>query len=394
MEYNFDLFDKKVRNKTNFLDKVTLFLYGMYFVISPIYIFKNGLPQLADYILMTSLTLYLISNKYTLKFERSSKQFIRIGFTFVSWIVLINVTWQLIVMESDFIINSIFYIYNFLIVILTLSMYRKYKNNLLNTIINSVVISFVVQLITIIVSGGITTTRVQGTFNNPNQLGYYALLGAGLLLTINALKKIPIKRFLIGLYVSFILVILSLSNAAIISWIIMFASHFFLNKSIDVKLKRRILILTLSIGIIVLIIYYRTPLITENDFYNSLINRLSLTQEKISTSTGTRGYDRLFKFPQYLLIGAGEGAYYRFNTWSEFHSTLGNILLSYGIIGFLIFMNLLYKALWLNKFKMTHILFSAMLYGYSHNGIRNTLLWILISVISIRYSDKEDLKLD
>ena len=58
-----------------------------------------------------------------------------------------------------------------------------------------------------------------------------------------------------------------------------------------------------------------------------------------------RGYNRLLNNPGYLILGAGEGDYERLDPdptqpleelYKEFHSTLGNILMSYGVIGFVI----------------------------------------------------------
>ena len=75
-----------------------------------------------------------------------------------------------------------------------------------------------------------------------------------------------------------------------------------------------------------------------------------------------RGYDRLVKYSQYLLFGAGEGDYSRFGYDIEIHSTLGNILMSYGIIGLLLFVTMIILAIQSNKWRDSYIIFFIFLY--------------------------------
>lgn len=95
-----------------------------------------------------------------------------------------------------------------------------------------------------------------------------------------------------------------------------------------------------------------------------------------------RGYYRITEYPEYWILGAGEGAYLeRFGRIMEFHSTLGNIQVSYGIIGLILFLKFLYLALKNNKFRDWYILFCILIYGITHNGIRNSLFWIFLALL-------------
>ena len=103
-----------------------------------------------------------------------------------------------------------------------------------------------------------------------------------------------------------------------------------------------------------------------------------------SLSTG-RGYSRVWEIGYHFLWGKGEGAYYRFQimTGLEVHSTFVNILVSYGLIGFAAYVYLIMKPM-LHKGETVRNLacFSGLfLYFFTHNGIRNTLLWILLAVV-------------
>ncbi len=69
----------------------------------------------------------------------------------------------------------------------------------------------------------------------------------------------------------------------------------------------------------------------------SVTQRFSSIGKKSSDSLEGRGYDRIWRYKQNLLFGAGEGADYRFGRAIEMHSTLGTVLFSYGMPGFLFF---------------------------------------------------------
>ena len=87
-----------------------------------------------------------------------------------------------------------------------------------------------------------------------------------------------------------------------------------------------------------------------------------------------RGYDRIWRYPEHLVVGAGEGAAWRFGTstnYLELHSTFGTVLFSYGFVGFCLFMVLLWVML--RRAPLAHMLYSLPLwaYGLTHQGLRN-----------------------
>src|SRR5699024_5619884 len=113
-----------------------------------------------------------------------------------------------------------------------------------------------------------------------------------------------------------------------------------------------------------------------------LQTRSRTVESKTSGIVTERGYNRLIEYPEYWFFGAGEGAYLqRFGINMEFHSWLGNSQVSYGIIGVLLFLKLLYLSIKKNNFHELYILVSVLVYGITHNEIRNSLLWILLSII-------------
>jgi len=96
-----------------------------------------------------------------------------------------------------------------------------------------------------------------------------------------------------------------------------------------------------------------------------------------------RGYDRMFKYPQYLIYGAGEGAFHRFNARLEIHSMIGTIWFCYGLIGLGIWLVVLTITV-RNAHAIELIgLGCVLLMTMFHHGLRNPLLWIYISLILV-----------
>ena len=133
--------------------------------------------------------------------------------------------------------------------------------------------------------------------------------------------------------------------------------------------------------------YFNSEIIVSNQLYKSVANRIARVGSDRDDNLSGRGYDRLTKYPKYLVFGSGEGQSSRFGYSIEFHSTLGNILMSYGIIGLVLYLTSVISAIRNNRWKDAYTVFFILLYGLTHNGIRNTLLWMLVASISISDAD-------
>ena len=99
-----------------------------------------------------------------------------------------------------------------------------------------------------------------------------------------------------------------------------------------------------------------------------------------------RGYGRLVEHPQYLAVGAGEGAFERLTNLKdkEFHSSLGNILLSYGFVGLGLLFALFYVVFRRSPAINLAYFGLIMLYGITHMGMRDTMLWIFLGLVFVQ----------
>lgn len=367
--------------KYSLIDKVIFFLLSSYFITFPFYLWDSGLPQIADFIMIILLSTYLYKTKGKVTFTVNAKPFIRINFLFVTYTVFINIMWMFLLENLSFFNKPMFYIYNFFIVLLIISLYTNYGAKIFQVIYNSIVISVLSQTIIFFINGGFTGGRMVGSFNNPNQLGYYALLTTSILIILS--KKLEIKPlwFILTYFSNAALIIASLSSSTLAAYLFLTVIFIF-TKIKNKKIKKRFVLTLVLIFILIFIIKQRTDFFETSLMIEGLKTRSTTIESKTSGIVEDRGYNRIIEYPEYWMFGAGEGAYIqRFGKSMEFHSLLGNIQVSYGIIGLVLFIRLLYltiKKEFLNKW---YILTTVMFYGITHNGIRSGLLWILLSLL-------------
>lgn len=371
----------------SFFDKLIFLLISAYFILKPFYFWQSGLPQISDFIIVTLIITFLLKTEFTFKYFDGFERFIIIGLLFVGHILIVNSIWMTLLDYSlGFLLKSVYYIYNYLIVLLFIALYTEYETKLLEIIYQSVLISVFIQIGMYLTLGGFSGGRMTAGFNNPNQLGYYALLTLSILLFSSQKLDINVKWFVLGAFSTVILSLSSLSKAAIISHITMIIFYLF-SKTKNTKLKRNIIILILIFILTFTYIYYFTEIISNNNLINAVSMRISSIGQDSDDSLEGRGYNRITDHPEYWILGAGEGGYYRFRSLvdsfhGEFHSTLGNIQVSYGIIGLSLFLVFMGIALYKDDFQSWYIIAFIMAYGLTHNGIRNSFFWILLAMIA------------
>lgn len=371
--------------KHDVIDKAILNLFGLYFILKPFYLWNSGLPQISDFVLACTMIIYMLKNRLKLKFNKVSLPFILLNFFLVFYIFFINGLWELLLNNGkiEFIRVSSFYFFNFLASTMVLTFYTKYEKKLLNTVYKSVLVSIFIQLFLYFITGGYSGGRTIVFFNNPNQLGYHSLLTIVILLLLSQNIEIKMLWFIGGIIAALVLCLASLSKAAIISCSGILL-YFVLIKRKSKIFKKKKFITAIVIVLLMAVIYQlNTDIIDSNRLIQAVENRLSDRGKENDGNLASRGYARILNNPKYLIFGAGEGDYLRFGKLMEFHSTLGNILLSYGIIGLGIYLFSLMHVFKKNRWKDLYLLIFIMLYGLTHNGIRNTLLWIFIAIVSI-----------
>jgi hypothetical protein len=368
--------------KTQKSNRLILYGYAVFILLTPFYLWRSGLPQIADFFFILLLLYYLLNRRLKVQTLGVTKSFLITGFLFASYVLIVNLVWAQFSLETiSFLHYSLFYIYNFLVAFLTISLFTDHGNKIIKVLFTATWSSLLLQLIIYLVGGRYYAYRSTTVFNNPNQLGYFALLSACIVLFASERIQISIFKVVSGLIFSLILILASVSRAAIFAFFGLVL--FFMVSKGNKKFRKRFYIVFITIIILFTVIYNTTSMIQNSELIyqaDRAIQRSFRTDPDDELTF--RGYDRIANYPQYWVFGAGEGELMRFGSTREFHSTMGNIQVSYGAVGTILFCLIIYFALKKDKFVHWYIIGAIMFYGLTHNGIRNSLLWILLALMA------------
>jgi hypothetical protein len=228
-------------------------------------------------------------------------------------------------------------------------------------------------------------TRNALFFNNPNQLGYYALISGSLFIYAVRYVRMPIYFQLISYFSFFFLTLLSSSKAALAGSLILITLAV-LNQGLFSIRQFIVLAIAISIGG-----FFISQQELGSKLFNYSLNRFQTIGESKDDSYEGRGYDRIVNDPEYMILGAGEGGYNRFSTLldaGEIHSSFGTIIFCYGIIGLTFFIRFLIAIFRRSTFFELMYFLPIFAYSITHQGLRDTLFWIFLGVVFLLNEQK------
>jgi O-antigen ligase len=354
---------------------------GAYFVASIFYVFPSGNPQPADFLLLLTIVATLLVAWRRLPYD--PVLYIAIAL-FSGWIVVVNVVWFFLSPDFVFLKKTSFYLYNAVVFLFVVSAGYHDWQRLKVVIWWSCVIALLAQLLYLELWYVGEGKRATGTFNNPNQLGYWALLVMACLAVVKERNPLGILDVL-ALGAGFYVLMLALSKAASISGMLLV-----LLILAFCRLQRASgLVLSVALVLGVLFQVASGGLVERFMSFESVANldhRLSTIGESEDDDLLHRGYIRLIQNPQYLAFGAGEGGFERLTQIAdkqtkELHSTLGTILMSYGLVGLALFGLLLFVIFGRAPLASIAYLGPVMLYSVTHVGVRFSEFWIFLALV-------------
>ncbi|MEZ4365358.1 MAG: hypothetical protein R2939_03600 [Kofleriaceae bacterium] len=346
-----------------------------YLLLVPLYVFKSGLPQPGDLFIMIMVPAVLW--RWNGRLPRAAREALQPLLWFTGWVFVVNYSWAMILGKfglfgpDTFVLYPLYYLYNALVFLAALVLFRRHGEAFLRVtlyvtygIVGALVLSSFV-------------TRGDGLrgslfFNNPNQLGYYALLSACIIELLH--RRLKQRRLTSGLalcacgYLSLI----SASRAAAIGISLLLIFMIFSNPRTLVVASIAAIALLAGGGPI-------------SNAIDASQQRVLAAQQNPVGFLEERGYDRLLAHKEYLLLGAGEGGFSRFNESSrvknmEIHSSAGTVLFSYGVVGAILFLAFLGRVVWGAAARDALVLLPALIYTVAHQGLRFTMLWVLLAV--------------
>jgi hypothetical protein len=349
-----------------------MFLWALYVLAFPLYVFPSGMPQPGDIMVIVLAPVALL--RWNGKLPTHARTVFRPLLWFTLYVLLANLTWSAILgawaikPKWGFLLTPTFYIYNTLIFLIAYVLFLRYGERFLTITAQLVATSLLLQtaISFVFTRGGM---RGQVLFNNPNQLGYFAVLSASIILLSQRRGGISTWLASAGLLAAMYLAVFSSSKAALGSIAILLAIT-------TINRLRTALVVGLIAG----------ALLLTSDTLTSVIDR---ADDRISSDQSygffeERGYDRIINHPEYWLLGSGEGYYKRFDETTvigdhELHSSAGTIFFCYGIAGSLVFLWFCFRVVKGSPWRSSLLLLPAAAYGMTHQGLRFTLLWMLLA---------------
>jgi hypothetical protein len=301
---------------------------------------------------------------------------------FVAYVVLINVMWATALGRfslsgrDGLLIHPSYYVFNAAICLAGIVLNARFGRAFILITTYGAVLSVLLQTVASVFVHGGGDSRGMLFFNSPNQLGYYAVLCSTIV--VFGAKRVPVSRWIVAgvFFSSGYLAVISMSRAAIIAVGVLAV----------LTLLSRPSAMLLAFGLFMAAFQLFDP---AGEVLEHSVVRL----QSISETDPGRGYDRIWQHPEYWLMGAGEGALDRFPDTQleghELHSSLGTLFFSYGVIGTLLFAGFLFHAARRGGVLALLQLTPAALYGLAHQGLRFSLVWVMVAlIISVRSSGR------
>lgn len=353
------------------LRRPTLALWCCYLALIPIYYFRAGVPQPSNVLLVLLIPLALAV--WNGRLGRGTVRIYRALLWFTLWVIAVDVFWALALWSTGKnLFFPFYYIFNAILFLVALVLHQRHRELFLAAtertvfwlIIGQVAVSFFYR-------GDWGATRSSIFFDNPNQLGYYALLSACVLTLMHRPLRLGMVRTSIGLLGCGYLAVISASRSAAAGIAMLVALLIISN-------PRVIIIAALVAGTLTLFSSVETS-------FDSLEERVAENRHPNLSFFEQRGYDRIYNNPKHLMFGASEGNNRRFIESTkigmvEIHSSAGTILFCYGMIGTILFGAFWWRLLHGVPIRVALILVPPLLYTVAHQGLRFSMLWVLLAL--------------
>ena len=367
--------------------KLSLFIFKVFLILNPFYFFSSGLPQVSDYLML----FLILGNVRTVKLgytECKSKG--RSLLLFIIYLSTVNIIYTFFsdsLGRGNFLMPILFYGYNVMVFFLAVGLAYRNPKKWIESVQQGVILSLVVQVVAhfLVPNNFDEFGRNAFFFNVSNQAGYYAVLMIAILFLLQSKRPLKLSLLIMSSALASYIALLTVSKAAIAVIVLLTVPRV-------LRIKVRLSYIFTSLVVILAV-----PIALQN--VPALNQKIVLLKSRVENGTKSesvseweyRGYDRISNHWDYLLFGAGEGGYNRFNTYirnHEIHSSWGNILFSYGLFGFVLFLTFLRKVFIRINFRLIYYFLAISMYGFVHMGLRFTPFWIFLSLYA-SYNEKK-----
>lgn len=365
-------------------------------LLSPVFLWRSGLPQVSHLVLALALVLRLVIAP-----RFSWERYYASGVAFVGYTFAVSTIVYLIHGDAITLLAPLYYSFGlgvFLLLTTLISTRRKFLNAIFR--IHVALLFIGAGALVLGVGRYFGEARYMGAFNDPNQMANWVLWAA---IIVGVSGKALYGRWLPGalaMVTAGFLILFTASRSGLLGFVSMVCVYLaLLLTSVFFRRGKRLRIRwALHTGLAFLVILaIATFVFMPTDALvlqgQALADQLTFMRARILAERDLaevlvwRGYDRLWLFPEYLVLGSGEGANSRFATRSPFigeiHSSWAGVLFSYGIIGFGLLCGFLWGLLRHVTDPWVRWMFvGPFMYGLATYSIRNWYFWVGIAVLS------------
>lgn len=361
---------------SNIRDKVVIYLVLFSFFLSQFYFWSSGIPQFSHIFIMGAILL-LFNKSSSINIEYSNTILL-----FVAYAICVNFAWYLIILDSSYMMSIIYWVFNLLFFLLMMNLNQVQINFFHEKLLFLIPFSYVIEIIIWASNLGRYDfdPRYNGLFNDPNQMAFWVLSTCAIYLYISGSNSKKIIVYSLALF----LILLTMSRSASIGFLMLTLGFIFSQKG---DLNKRIFVFFGTLVFFGVLSYF---LYNMGVFDNVVLRFIEGLNQRDSQVEG-RGLFSFFDYPQYLIFGAGQGAYWLYNpTGNEIHSTWLGILFYYGIVGIFLFLIFLYQIFRKLSLSNKMILLGPMLYGFTTYSARTLIFWFLLAAFLLFSNNKKE----
>lgn len=351
-----------------------IFIFGLGIFLSQFYIFSSGLPQPAHFLFALAFSFSAFGRGRFLVVGRQEVP-VKLLYFLSFYAISINFVFAMSYFESEFVWSAIYIIFGVLVFLETRKiMIEKEGGSKILSLFALAGLIFLFVLAVLGLGEFKFFPRYNAFFNDPNQMAFWVLCVSAILLISGNFSRF--LKFLV-FFMAFFIIVKSASRSGLVGFVILLFGYF-CGQFYEGRERFRVATVAIGIGSVIMSIgasYYF--FLVNPDVFKFMLSRMDLVD--VFEQADIRGYSRLWKYPEYLLFGAGHGMDDRFDVYGvEIHSTPAGIFFYYGIIGLLSFVALLYLIFSGLKMHEKIIFLAPMMYSLSTFGFRTPIFWIYL----------------
>lgn len=348
----------------------------LYLFLSPFYIFPSGGPQISDIVILFGMV--AVALPAFMAYKSKIKQVYLYAGIFAAYTIFINLINFLFFPDFRFLLTAMIYPFNVLVFYYISTILKNSDRSLRDGAVWAIAASALAQVIWVFVMPS-HHWRGTGSFNNPNQLAYWSLLMSTIVVLLRRDSRLGALELVTILMLAY-LQMLALSKSGLITYSIFLFALFF--SPMIGNLHRAALLAGAAILMVWSFAVTNGEILGGSKVVLNVVDRIGNIGHESDDTPEARGYYRIVQFPEYALLGAGEGAFARFDAIHvrELHSGIATILFSYGILGASIFSLFLFRVFYRQPYYIILFFIPILMYGLPGQNFRFADFWVFIGV--------------